>query len=208
MADDGTGGIWRSRLRWRMRGAWQGPAFVASTLAGAVLLNRLPVAGDHGLDPIGGVLLCGFLNLAIAGFLAPMAALLLQRRRPGPVPLQIRRDRIGTGLMGSLGVLLLALGIGHHAAVAAAREEFREQLSAVRAYVAHQAPPEYRAGIGRESTWKQKDGFYRTCTPGPDVRRSLCLFVETDGVATVRRDPDQQPNARIAGVDNPGHRGG
>jgi hypothetical protein len=208
MAEDRDESIWRARLRWRLRGAWQAPAFVAFTLAEAVLLNRLPVAGDTGLDVVGGFLLCGFLNLAVVGFLAPLAARLVRRRRPGSLPLPVLQDRVGTSLMGALAVSLLAAGVGHHAAVVASQREFREQLRAVRAYVAHQAPPEFRAGLGAEDVWKQKDGFYRTCVPGPDPRRSLCLYVDTEGLATVKRDPDMQSNSRIAGPDNPGRRGG
>lgn len=208
MAEDRDERIWWSRLRWRLRGAWQAPAFVAFTIVEAVLLNRLPIAGDAGLDPIGGVLLCGFFNLAIVGFLAPVIARLARRRRASGVPLPVLQDRVGTSLMGALAVALLAVGVGHRAAVQDSAREYAEHLQAVRAYVAHQAPPEFRAGLGAEEVWKQKDGFYRTCVPGPDPRRSLCLYVDTEGVATVTRDPDMQPNSRIAGPDNPGRRGG
>ncbi len=209
MEDERDESIWKARLRWRMRGNWQGPAFVGSTLAGAVLLNRLPVSGDDGLDLVGGILLCGFANLALVGGVSPLLSRVLQRRRPSPVPLVVLQDRMGTSLMGALGVLFLVLGIAHHSSVTAAQDEFERQLIAVRAYVAHQpdAAP-FRAGIGAESVWKQKDGFYRTCVPGPDPRRSLCLFVETEGQAVVRRDPDMQSNSRIAGSENPGRRGG
>jgi len=208
MAEDRDESIWRARLRWRMRGAWQGPAFAAFTFAEAVLLNRLPIAGDSGPDLIGGLLLCGFLNLAVAGLLAPLAARLVRRRRATPLPLAVLQDRVATSLMGALALSLLAIGIGHHAAVVASKREYVEQLQAVRAYVVHQAPSEYRAGIGAEDVWKQKDNLYRTCVPGPSPRRSLCFYVDTQGVATVTRDPDMQSNSRIAGPDNPGRRGG
>ncbi len=208
MEDERDESIWRARLRWRLRGAWQAPAFVASTLVGAVLLNRLPIAGDEGIDLIGGVLLCGFFNLAIAAFFAPVTARLVRRGRSSALPLAVLQDRVATSLMGALAVALLAIGLGHRGAVVDAQRDFREQLAAVRRYVVHQAPAEYRAGIGSEEVWKQKDGFYRTCVPGPDPRRNLCLYVDTEGLATVRRDPDQQSNSRIAGPDNAGRRGG
>ncbi len=208
MAEDRDESIWRARLRWRLRGAWQAPAFVAFTLAEAVLLNRLPIAGDDGLDVIGGFLLCGFFNLAIVSAAAPLLARLVRRRRPSPLPAAVLQDRVGTSLMAALAVILVAIGIGHRAAVAASQREYAEQLQAVRTYVARQAPPEFRAGIGAESVWKQKESFYRTCVPGPDPRRNLCLYVDTEGVPTVTRDPDMQSNSRIAGPDNPGRRGG
>ena len=206
--EDRDESMWRARLRWRLIGAWQVPAFVASTLLGAVLLNRLPVAGDDGLDLVGGFLLCGFFNLAVVGFLAPVTARIVQRRRPRPLPLAVLQDRVATTLMGLLAAALLLIGIGHRAEVSESRREYVEQLGAVRAYVAHQGPPEFRAGIGAEEVWKQKDGFYRTCVPGPDPRRNLCLYVDTEGIATVTRDDDMQSNSRIAGPDNAGRRGG
>lgn len=200
--------IWRARLRWRLRGAWQAPAFVGFTLLGALLLNRLPIAGDKGLDPIGGFLLVGFANLAVVGLVAPLLARLARRRRPSHVPLSVRQDRVATSTMALLALVLLVAGVLHRSAVTESKREFAEQLQVVRAYVAHQAPPEFRAGVGLESVWKQKDGFYRTCVPGPDPQRSLCLYVETDGIPTVTRDPDMQSNSKIAGADNPGRRGG
>ena len=208
MAEDRDESIWRARLRWRLRGAWQAPAFVVFTLTEAVLLNRLPVAGDGGLDVVGGFLLCGFLNLALVSFLAPVLARLARGRRPSALPLTILQDRVATGLMGALALTFLAIGVGHRSAVVAAQRDYAEQLRAVRSYVSRQGPAEFRAGIGAENVWKQKDGFYRTCVPGPDPRRSLCLYVDTEGTATVTRDPDMQSNARIAGPDNPGRRGG
>lgn len=204
MAEEGDERIWPARLRWRLRGAWTAPAFVAFTLAEAVLLNRLPIAGDHGLDVLGGFLLCGFFNLAIVGLVSPLAARLQRRRRPSAMPLAVLQDRISTATMATLALGLLILGVAHRPAVVASGDAYVKNLQAVRAYVMHQGPQEFRAGLGAENVWKQKDDFFRTCVPGPDPQRSLCLYVETDGVATVTRDPDQQSNARIAGAENPG----
>lgn len=207
MAEDPDESLWRARLRWRLRGAWQAPTFVVLTLVEAVLLNRLPISGDGGSHVVGAFLLCGFFNLAIVALVAPLAARVLQRWTRANVPRSVTQDRAATVLMCALALGLLLVGLAHHPSVSAAENEYAVQLGAVRQYVSHQAPPEYRSGIGSEEVWKQQDGFYRTCVPGPDPRRSLCLFVETDGVATVTLDPDQQSNSRIAGRDNPGRRG-
>ena len=37
--------LWWPRLRWRMRGAWQWPAFAVLTLLDGVLLTKLPFYG-------------------------------------------------------------------------------------------------------------------------------------------------------------------
>ncbi len=213
--DMGLGGderLWLRRLRWRLRGALQGPAFVLATLVEAVLLNRLPVAGDEGLDPFGGLLAAAFLNLAIVAVAAPLLTRLgrLRRRRSaGRTPIAIATDRTATLLMGAVAAGVLLVGLVHRGEVQESRAEYRAQLNAVRAYLAHQAPSEYRASIGLENVWKQGDDFYRTCVPGRDARRSLCLFVDTSGPAvSITRDPDQQSNAKIAGPENPGRLGG
>jgi hypothetical protein len=80
---------------------------------------------------------------------------------------------------------------------------------AVREWVATQAPPVYRANIDRADSWKQGSHLYRTCVPGPDPRRALCLIVFTDQrPPAVQRDPDQRPNSVVAGPDNPGRQVG
>jgi hypothetical protein len=211
--DTGLGGderLWLRRLRWRLRGALQGPAFVLATVLEAVLLNRLPVAGDEGLDPVGGLLAAAFLNLGIVAVAAPLLA---RARRPrgrrAGMPIAVATDRTATLLMGTAVLAVLGVGLVHRAEVQESRAEYQAQLDAVRAYLAHQAPAEYRASIGLENVWKQGDDFYRTCVPGRDARRSLCVFVDTSGPAvSITRDPDQQSNARIAGPENPGRRGG
>ena len=208
MVEDRDERIWRARLRWRLRGAWTGPAFAGLTVAEAALLHRLPVAGDRGPDVIGALLLCGFFNLAIVALVAPLAARLWRRRRATALPLEIAQDRVATAAMLGLAVMLVGIGVAHHAAVRSAQRSMQVNLAAVRAYVVHQAPHQYRAGLGAESVWKQKQDFYRTCVPGPDPERNLCLYVDPSGVPTVTRDPDQQSNARIAGSENPGRQDG
>jgi hypothetical protein len=72
-------------------------------------------------------------------------------------------------------------------------------------WVAHRAPQAYRENVDRASTWKQGPDLYRTCVPGPDPQRALCLLVFTDqSPPAVQRDPDQRPNSVVAGPDNPG----
>ncbi len=218
-AGGGDERLWLSRLRWRLRGALQGPVFVAATLVEAVLLNRLPIAGDEGLDPIGGLLAAAFLNLALVAVAAPLLARAQRRlarrgwgrrgRRDPHEPIAVATDRVASFLMVALGTAVLVTGLLHRAEVQESRAEYEAHLAAVRAYLAHQAPPEYQAAIGLENVWKQGDDFYRTCVPGREDGRSLCLFVDTSGPAvSIRRDPDQQSNARIAGSENPGRQGG
>ena len=86
--------LWQTRLRWRLRGAMLWPAFVAAVVVEAVLLDRLPVAGDDGPGLFAAVLLAGFVNLVLVAVGAPLAGRWLRRRRPG-MPSVIATDRRG-----------------------------------------------------------------------------------------------------------------
>lgn len=208
MAEPEIHGLWRSRLRWRLRGAALWPAFGAAVIADAVLLHVLPIAGDRAPGVVPALLLSTFFNLVVVAVGAPLGGMVLRRRRPG-LPRLIADDRAGTALLGMLAVALVALGVGHRPALRSEREAFAEQSAAVRRWVATRAPAGYRANVALADTWKQGPDLYRTCVPGPDPRRALCLLVLTDRrPVVVRRDPDQRPNSVIAGPDNPAHRVG
>jgi hypothetical protein len=203
MPDREAIGIWRSRLRWRLRGAWQWPTFAVVTAADALLLARLPFT-ENGMGLVPAFLLAGFLNLAVIAVIGPVAGALLRRRRPG-LPREVARDMAGAvGLLLTSAALLVG-GLAHRNEVEAANAEFAVAVDTARAFLAHQAPAAYRLSEGRSNTWQPGPHLYRTCFPGPDPRRDFCVLVQTgEGVPIVRRDPDQRPNAEVAGPDNPG----
>lgn len=193
------------RLRWRLSGAWTLPTFALATVVGTVVVVVLPLAGQSS-NVVGAFLLCGVLNLFLLAVVAPGAGYVLRRRRP-ELPRDVATDRAGTALMTAMVGLLLAIGIAHHGSKVASDATDRRQLEAVRRYLHDQAAPEYLANIGNESVWKQTDDLYRTCIPGRDPRKNLCLYVDMSGpYPAIRVDPDQQPNSVVAGPDNPGRK--
>src|SRR4051794_37127425 len=105
--------VWASRLRWRLRGATLWPAFAAFVVGDAVLMHFRPISGDRGPDWFPAVLLSGFFNLAVVAVAAPLAGLLLRRRRRD-LPQVIAGDRAGTVLLGVLAAVLVAIGIANH----------------------------------------------------------------------------------------------
>src|SRR5918912_1521124 len=107
--------VWWPRLRWRMRGAWQWPAFGVLTVADAVLIARLPFRGD-GADALGAVLLAGFFNLLVVGVAAPLCGLLVRRVRRD-LPFVVARDYAGTALLLMVTGGLLAGGLAHRSGV-------------------------------------------------------------------------------------------
>ncbi len=193
------------RLRWRRRGAWQWPTFGAAVVGEALLLHFEPVSGD-GADLAAGTLLAGGLNLFILAGLGPVAGILVRRRRRD-LPRTVARDYASTGLMLAAAAVVLGLGVAHRPSVLAARRAFQAQSDAVRTYVRLHAPPEYRRRIDRADTWRLDADLYRTCVPGPDPARRLCLIVDTTmSPPGITLDPNRAPNSTYVGPGAVGRR--
>jgi hypothetical protein len=185
--------LWPRRLRWRLRGAWQWPAFAALTVLDGVLLAKLPFTGD-GADLFGGIVLAGFLNLFAVAVLAPAAGRVLRRLRPD-LPRLIASDYAGTTLLAAIAGLLVVGGLLHRPALAEERDDRRAVAAAVHDYVLTEGPAAYRAGLGAIDALKIVPDEYRACVPGPDPARWLCLIVSTDQRPPgVTLDHDQAPN--------------
>ena len=198
--------VWWTRLRWRLRGATMWPAFVLALVFDAVLLRVLPIAGDTAPDLFAAVLLGFFFNLVAVAVGAPLLGRLVRRRRPG-LPKVVADDRAGTALIGGVAALLLVLGLVHRPEMRRQERAFDTQAAAARQFVLARAPVRFRAHVDRMDTWKQGPGLYRTCVPGPNDRRSFCVFVNTrHDPPLVTGDRDQSPNSVLAGPDNPARR--
>jgi hypothetical protein len=186
--------LWRSRLRWRLRGALLWPAFFGFTLVDALVLGRLPIAGDEGMDLVPALLLCAFFNLVAVAIVAPFVGLALRRRRRD-LPKVVADDYAGAGLVLVVSLVLLAAGLAHRPAVLDAERDFAAQSQAVRDWARAQAPAEYRAHVDMATTVKLQDDYFRTCVPGPDPDRALCVFVSTDtSPPGIVEDPNREPN--------------
>ena len=193
----GDPGLW-TRLRWRRRGAWQWPSFVGLVAGETALLHELPIAG-HGTGVFPALILAGFLNVGLLAIAAPLGGRVLRRGRPD-LPKVVADDRAGTVALTLLAVALLVGGLIHRPAVLDARRAFRAQSDAVRRYVAARAAPIYRQNIDRADTWRIRKDLFRTCVPGDDPARALCLFVRTDqSPPGVQVDPNRAPNSRYVG---------
>jgi hypothetical protein len=186
--------LWLPRLRWRMRGAWQWPAFAMLTLLDGVVLTELPFY-DRGPGSLaGGWLLATFFNLIAVAVVAPVAGRWLRRRRPD-LPRSVAADYAGTAAIVAAAVSFLVGGVLHRPAVDAQHAEVAAVVASTHEYVVAQAPA-YRRGLTGVDPMRVEDGLYRSCVPGADPQRWLCLFVHTDQhPAGVTRDPDEAPNA-------------
>jgi hypothetical protein len=204
MDTDAVGsGRW-SRWRWRMRGAWQWPAFAVFVVVDGVMFDRLPASGNGG-DLAGGLLLSGLVNLLVVALLAPLAGRLLRRGRPD-LPRVVANDYAGTSLVVAAASALACLGVAHRPSVIAYARAFQTQSEAVRAYVLEHRDAVQRRDLSRADSLRLDDNYFRTCVPGRDPARALCLFVDTSkSPPTLRIDPNPIPNDRYFGPRGEGH---
>lgn len=177
-----------------MRGAWLWPTFALAVAGEALLLGELPIAGS-GTPIVPALLLAGFLNLIPVAVLGPLLGRWLRRRRP-ELPKVVADDRAGTALVAVVAVGIVAAGLANRDVVRERERDLAAQTAAVHGYVMSQAAPEYRRGLGAADTLRLEDDRYRTCVPGSDPKRWLCLIVTTDqSPPGVRLDSNRESNA-------------
>jgi len=183
------------------------PAFLLALVFDAVLLHWLPISGDVAPDLFAAALLAFFFNLVAVAVGAPLLGRLVRRRWPG-LPKVVADDRAGTALVAGVATVLLVVGLVHRPAMQRQARAFQVQAAAARSFVLAEAPGRFRVHVDRMDTWKQGPGLYRTCVPGPNGRRSFCVFVNTrHDPPLVTGDHDQSPNSVLAGPDNPARKG-
>ena len=181
-------------MRWRLRGAWLWPAFVVVTLVEMCLLHWLPVAGD-GAGFVGALLLAGCLNVIAIATLGGIAGILLRRARPD-LPKVVADDYGGLVALAVVGAAFLVAGLVHRPELIADREAFARQSLAVRLWVQANADDFARAHVDTADSVLIDRDLYRTCVPGPDPKRWLCLIVDTSqDPPRVRRDSSRESNA-------------
>jgi hypothetical protein len=189
--------LWRSRLRWRWRGALLWPAFAVLTLVDALLLGVLPIAGDDGTPFVGGLLLAMTFNLILVAVVAPLLALWLRRRRPD-LPKVVAQDTTGTVLVVCVTLGFLVGGLIHAPVRAEAERDFAAQYVAARDYAHARAPEQFRDGVGQMTTLKLEDELYRTCVPGDDPKRWFCMYVSTESTPPgITVDRNRESNASL-----------
>lgn len=187
--------LWRSRLRWRWRGALQWPVFLGLTIADALLLGVLPIAGDGGTDLVPALLLAFFFNLVALAVAAPLVSMRLRRRRRD-LPKVVADDYAGAAMLGLVTVGLLVGGVLHRPQMKDAEHDLVVQQVAARRFIAARAPREFRPAAESSDTIKLGDDYFRTCVPGPNPKRWFCVFVDTnESPPGITVDTDRLSNA-------------
>lgn len=181
-------------MRWRLRGAWLWPTFVVVTVLEMGLLHWLPIAGE-GSGFIAALLLAGCLNVIAVAALGGVGGFALRRRRPD-LPKVVADDYAGLAALAVVGGAFVAAGLAHRPELIAHRHAFARQSLAVRLWVDANADDFARAHVNSADSVRVDEDLYRTCVPGPDPKRWLCLIVDTSHEPpVVRRDASRESNA-------------
>jgi hypothetical protein len=171
-------GGWLARMRWRRRGAWLWPAFVAATLVDAIIGHELPPAGES--QTVAAAAVAGLvLNLLAVILLSrPLAALVRKARKD--LPAVVARNYAGTVAVVAISAALLTAGIAHHPTITAHQSDMRDAITRAQAWIGDHAPAEFRRDLQLVSTFAIVPGsVYRTCVPSPDRQRTYCVIVKT-----------------------------
>ena len=151
------------RLRWRLRGAWLWPAFVALTIADAVVGHMLPPAGD-GQSVVSAALVALVLNLIAVILLSrPLGAVL--RRARGDLPGIVARDYAGTTVVVVIALALLTAGLLHRSTLQAQRSTMDDAIKRAQAYIGDRAPAQFRRNLAARGHIRDPAGQHL-----PDLR--------------------------------------
>jgi hypothetical protein len=172
-------GAWLRRLRWRRRGAWMWPAFIALTVGDALIGHALPPDGD-GWDAVGAGIAMGAANLFAIVVLAAPVTLGLRRARPD-LPKVVARDYSGTAAMCLITAVLLIAGLVNRASVQSDQNAMSDAIKRAQAYVGDRAPDRFKRDLGNVNTYViQAGSVYRVCVPSVDGSRFYCVVVNVD----------------------------
>ncbi|MGO9752250.1 MAG: hypothetical protein ACLP8S_09940 [Solirubrobacteraceae bacterium] len=167
-----------ARLRWRLRGAWLWPSFVVLIVVDAVVGHALPPAGDT--QSLVGAWLVGMWAMLIGIIvLAPVAGLLIRRRRPD-MPRLVARNYGGAVVIVVISASLLAAGLIHRPSLIAGREAAALADARARSWIGRHAPAVFRRTLRDLDTYAIQPGsLYRICAFSFEDARTYCVVVDT-----------------------------
>jgi hypothetical protein len=165
------------RMRWRRAGAWLWPAFIAFTVADAVIGHNLPPAGStESLTAAG--LLGLVLNLLAVLFLSRPIGWALRRARTD-LPSFIARDYAGTIVVLAITAALVLAGLMHRSAIQASQRAMQDAIVRAQAWIGARAPDEFRRNLQVVSVLAIQSGrIYRACVPNVQATKNYCVIVD------------------------------
>jgi hypothetical protein len=164
------------RIRWRLRGAWLWPVFVALTLLDGAIVHWLPPSGDRA-SPVAGWLIGLFLSLVGIIGISPLLARGL-RRLSRDMPTVVARDYAGAGVVVTVTVVLLFAGLLHRQVVNSDQRALQDAIARAEAFIGDRAPAPFRDRQAAVDTWEiQPPEIYRICAHGRGVTETYCVVV-------------------------------
>lgn len=185
------------RLRWRLRGAWLWPAWVALSLADGVIVKELPLSGDSGTF-VGGVLLGAVFGLIGIALLGRSLGRIVRAFRPD-MPRVVARN-YGAVLMPVIVTLtLLTAGLLHQSSTGADSVAYHEAVARADAYIDAHAPVGYRTYLSHQSVYEiQGRASYRVCA-SDSIGYDYCVVVDLwQPFATSVHPAGAEPNSELA----------
>ncbi len=189
-------------MRWRLRGAWQWPAYALLTVLDAVILHELPPGGES-VDFVPGLIVASFGNLFLMGVVAPWLGKRLAQREEAQdgngIPLSVRtevfKDRSAAALLAIATLGLLITGVANRPLKVNETERLERNADLFSDFVRQEAPDEIVRNIETANTIRIEDGYFRTCVNYDDRTRVWCAFIDVDSKPPlVRKDPSTLPN--------------
>jgi hypothetical protein len=168
-----------ARLRWRRRGAWMWPAFVALTVADGIIGHELPPAGET-QTVFSGMLIGGAFNLLAVLFVSrPLGAVI--RRYRTDMPSIVARDYAGSLGIAAVTAAIALVGVAHHSDVIANDRAMADAITRAQAYIGDRAPAEFRRNLASVSAYPIQPGsVYRVCVRSQSRSRTYCVVVKRD----------------------------
>jgi hypothetical protein len=182
-------GGWLNRMRWRRRGAWLWPTFIALTILDAFVIHALPLQGDSQALAGAAILALAFNLIGVVLIGAP-ARLILGRVR-ADLPAVVARDYAGTVVVICVTVAVLVAGLLHHSVVQADRRAMNDAITRAVAYIGDRAPAEFRSNLSHQSTYViEARRIYRTCVFSGRRPKTYCVVVKPSSVTFAGYEPN------------------
>jgi len=186
------------RLRWRRAGAWLWPAFVAFTVADAVIGHSLPPAGSTESLTAAGLLGLVLNLLGVLLLSRPIGWGLRRVRRD--LPGVVARDYGGTLVVLTLTATLVLAGILHRPVMQASQRAMQDATARAQAWIGDRAPAEFRRNLRVVSLLAIQAGtIYRACVPNVQNTKNYCVIVDrSKPLSRSVRFSGYEPNATLA----------
>jgi len=164
------------RLRWRLRGAWLWPSFVVLSIVDAVVVSRLPIAGDSA-SFVGGWILGAVLSLLAIILLSRPLASVVRRVRPD-MPVVVARNYAGALITLAVTLVLLGAGLVHRHTVTSDRAAMQDATARAEAFIGDHAPAAFQNDLNHLSTLPvQPPDVYRVCAANAAQTKFYCVAV-------------------------------